>query len=154
MWCGLFLVMVTITQPRENPYKSLFFLATFDHMCKTLLILCGCYWVWFFHVSQLLPIECAQRNVCCNSKSTMKHQQKLDWMLDLPLFNYIYHKVHVWWFFLFYTRVSTMFVLWSSSDHTPIKYRCPIKKSNQITPAHLSVCVWFDMLNRKEVPVQ
>ena len=43
-----------------------------------------------------------------------------------------------------------MFVLWSSPNHTPIKYRCPIKKNCQITHAYLShemlcgsVQIWF-----------
>ena len=30
-----------------------------------------------------------------------------------------------------------MFVLWSSPNHTPIRYTCPIKKINQLTLAHL-----------------
>ena len=31
------------------------------------------------------------------------------------------------------------FVLWSSPNHTPIKYRCLIKESSQITPTFLSI---------------
>jgi hypothetical protein len=30
-----------------------------------------------------------------------------------------------------------MFVRYSSPHHAPIKYRCPIEKSDRITPAHL-----------------
>ena len=33
-----------------------------------------------------------------------------------------------------------VFVLWSSPDHTPIKYRCLIKTSNWITPSYLRGC--------------
>ena len=35
--------------------------------------------MWFvFHVLQLLPIKFTQQNLCCISKSIMKHMQKLD----------------------------------------------------------------------------
>jgi hypothetical protein len=33
-----------------------------------------------------------------------------------------------------------MFVLWSSPNHTPIKYRCQIKKINWITSAQVVLC--------------
>jgi len=47
--------------------------------------------IWFiFHVLQLLPIRSKQQNVCRNSKSTMQHQQNLDWNSDLP-------QVHACW---------------------------------------------------------
>ena len=47
--------------------------------------------IWFiFHVLQLLPIRFKQQNVCCNSKSTMQHQQSLDWNTYLP-------QVHACW---------------------------------------------------------
>ena len=36
-----------------------------------------------------------------------------------------------------------VFVLWSSLNHTPIKYKGPIKKSTWITPAHLMKTYWF-----------
>ena len=32
-----------------------------------------------------------------------------------------------------------MFVLWSSPNPAPIKYRCLIKETNQITPAYLNI---------------
>ena len=38
---------------------------------------------------------------------------------------------------LSWTCVIMAFVLWSSPNHMPIKYRCRIKKSNQITPTYL-----------------
>ena len=45
--------------------------------------------IWFvFHVLQLLPIRLTQQNSCCISKSLMKHLQRLDRKLDLPLFSY------------------------------------------------------------------
>ena len=42
-----------------------------------------------------------------------------------------------------------MFVLWSSSNHTPIKYNSPIKESHQITPAYLSHKFVKQMLSLK-----
>ena len=45
------------------------------HVIKTKV--CGCYSV-LFHVLWLLLIRSTQRNLCCNSKSTRKHQQKSD----------------------------------------------------------------------------
>ena len=45
---------------------------------------CGCSSVRFvFHVLRLLPIWFAQQNLCCISKSKMKHQQESIWKLDL-----------------------------------------------------------------------
>ena len=53
---------------------------------------------WFlFHVLQRLVIKFTQQNLCCISKSTMKHMQEL----DFPLFSYGYHK---WMFVDFFTR--------------------------------------------------
>ena len=52
------------------------------------------------------------------------------------------------WVFIKYQRqnpisykqcVFTMFVIWPSPYHTPIKYKCMIKKDNQITHAHLRI---------------
>lgn len=45
--------------------------------------------IWFtFQVLQLLPTRITQQNICYFSKSTMKHEQKVDWKLELPLFSY------------------------------------------------------------------
>ena len=41
-----------------------------------------------FNILQLLSIRFTQRNLCCFSKSMMKHMQKLDWKWDQPRFSY------------------------------------------------------------------
>ena len=43
-----------------------------------------------YHVLQLLLIRIRERNLCCISKSTMKHQSNLNRKLDLPLFSVDY----------------------------------------------------------------
>jgi hypothetical protein len=54
--------------------------------CSNSTDVCGCYLVQFFNLLQLLPISLTHQNVGCIRKSTMKHEQNLDWKLDLPLF--------------------------------------------------------------------
>ena len=85
------------------------------------------------------------------SKFTMKHQQKL----NFPLFSYGYWKcklvdslikyigtpndVHYWVWSVLWVFLR----MWSSSNHTPIKYRCSIKKSatdNTRLPYTTRVC--------------
>ena len=47
--------------------------------------------IWFvFRVLQFLHIKLTQQYLCCISKSIMKHEQKLDQILDLPWFIYGY----------------------------------------------------------------
>lgn len=50
---------------------------------------------------------------------------------------------------MFETSVLVIFVLRSSPDHAPIKYRCLFsKKSDRITPAHLILtCNYLDRYN-------
>ena len=68
--------------------------------------------VWFvFHVLQLPPIRFTQkRNLCCISRSTMKHLESLDWKSDVL-------KVHVWWFLNWIHRSSQLCSLMSWHKH-------------------------------------
>ena len=109
---------------------------------------CGCYLVCFFLILHLLLFRFLSTNLCCITKCMMKHQQKPYWKLDLLLFSYSYsnHKClfvdSFYWMKMYsnllYTCFSMVFVLWSLPNHTPIKYRCLIKKSNRIIPALLT----------------
>ena len=51
----------------------------------------------------------------------------------IPLLMFIVNTTH-----LTYTLVQHWFVLQYSPNHTPIKYKCLIKKSSQITPTYLT----------------
>ena len=110
--------------------------------------------------SDFYQLDLHNKTCVCIRKSAMGHQQES----DIPWFSYGYQKCvlvdysfteyigppkcgHylVWnsyWNLkplsnLFQTCVFMVFVLWSSLNHTPIKYRCPIKKSYQITPGYV-----------------
>ena len=112
------------------------------------------------------------------SKSMMKHHQRSDKNSSLCFIclGYCYQKCMCCWFLewiyrsfqlcsllsaglliktrrlssnLFETCVVMLFVLWSSPNHTLIKYRCPMKKSNRVTPAHFDTWVvfWMNLVN-------
>ena len=65
--------------------------------------------IWFdFHVLQLLHIRFTQWNMCCISKCMMKHQQKLDWKLNLLLFTHGHWKCKFVDFLAEYQNVFTI----------------------------------------------
>ena len=124
-------------------------------------------WVWcgfFLHVLQLLPIRFTWKNLCRIRKSMMTHLQKSDWKSDLPWLSFGYWKVMFVVFLIGYigilpivfaiecrvvintwrrspvsfeTCVFMMFALWSSWNHIPIKFGCPIKANSHLRPIHL-----------------
>ena len=53
--------------------------------------------VYFLCFSNFYPL-CYTRDLCCISKSTMKHQQKFVWKLNLLWFSYGYGKYMFIWF--------------------------------------------------------
>ena len=126
---------------------------------------CGCYLVHFL-CSPPSTIGSTEWNLCCISKSNMKDKQKSDWKSDLPWFcyNLNYHKCMFVDFLTGYIvlplespttwkHVSFMvFIL--SSNHTPIKYRCSIKKSNRTTPQNLihTCTYWTSDVSERQGP--
>ena len=115
-----------------------------------------------FHPFGLRNVTC----VAVANLQWSKHQQKVDWKSILLLCNYGQWKCMFVGFLTVHTGLPNcihykkcetidknwrrslvclktcivmMFVLWSSPNHmTIVKYRCPINKSNRITPAHLN----------------
>jgi hypothetical protein len=77
--------------------------------------------IWFAFLLFLLVIRFFK--CVLHTNSTMLHQLKTYWKLDSPWFSQSN---------LIKTCLFMVFVLRSSLSHTPIKCRCPIKKSNPI----------------------
>ena len=121
------------------------------------LQVCGCSLVHvpysIFHVHHPLPIRFIQQDLCCISKPTMKHRQKLDSESDLPWVSYEYWActfldslakymcppTHVQCEDVVWIsssiRVFVVFILGYSTNHSPIKYECPMKRNNLTTSA-------------------
>ena len=123
-----------------------------------------------YHILQLLSTIWTQWKLCCISKSTTKHRQILDWKSTLPWFfsdrsrksmivdssvecrsppNCVQYWVcrvvdKIWKRspISFECMCLQVFVLRSSPEDTPIKSRCPIKKSIRTAPTNLT-CVWW-----------
>ena len=111
------------------------------------------------HVLHLLPLRFAssQPNWCCIGKSMMMHQQESDWNWNQPWLSYRHWKcmsVDSWVWILHKSSqlcpeqstkfedvvLKVCFFNPHRTNHTVIKYRCPVKKSDETTPAFWVVC--------------
>ena len=100
----------------------------------------GCHLAWIFHVLQRLPIRVTRWDLCCISKSTMKHRQKSDWKSDLPNLSYGYWK-HIFVDFLT-DRIHKVLLI-------VITFKCGVFNTNwRCSPfffKHVPLwCVFFD----------